>query len=251
MNTGTSNNAAKPGGMMANIACNVALPAIIMSKFSEPERLGPVWALVLGLAFPLGYGLWDFARERKANFLSILGFVSILLTGSFGLMQLDGLWFAIKEASIPALIGLVTVGSLRTRSPLVRTLLFNDSVIDVAMVESELDRRSNTNAFNQLLVRTTWLLAGSFLLSAILNFALAAYTLKSPAGTPEFNQELGRMTALSYPVIVVPSMAVTMFALWVLIRGIKQLTGLSVEAIFRNHPAPAAAATSDKNSPQS
>ena len=40
------------------------------------------------------------------------------------------------------------------------------------------------------------------------------------------------MTALSYPVIVLPCMAVTLFALWRLLAGIKRLTGLNLEAVF-------------------
>jgi L-amino acid N-acyltransferase YncA len=78
-------------------------------------------------------------------------------------------------------------------------------------------------------------LAASFLLSSILNFFLAVFILKSPPGTAEFNAELGKMTALSYPVIVIPSMVVLGLALWKLLSGIKALTGLQLEEIF-NHP---------------
>jgi nitrogen fixation/metabolism regulation signal transduction histidine kinase len=80
--------------------------------------------------------------------------------------------------------------------------------------------------------KTTLVLAISFVISAILNFVLAIWILKSPAGTPEFNAELGRMTALSYPVIVLPSMIVMMVAVWMLIRGLKTLTGLQIEQIL-------------------
>lgn len=220
---------------LANILFNIVIPAIVLSKFSAPEKLGPVAGLLVGLAFPLGYGIYDFARRRQANLISILGFVSILLTGSFGLMQLDGLWFAIKEAAIPLLIGLAIVISLKTRSPLVRALLYNDKVIDIQRVDAELAARGNMHAFDRLLIYTTWFLASSFLLSAILNFGLAITILKSPAGSPEFNAELGKMTALSYPVIVVPSLALTMASLWYLARGIRRLTGLNWDAIFRAH----------------
>jgi succinate dehydrogenase/fumarate reductase cytochrome b subunit len=217
---------------LVNILFNIVLPAVILAKFSTPERLGPVYGLLVGLAFPLGYGLYDFVRKRKANFFSLLGFFSILLTGSFGLMQLDGIWFAVKEAAVPLLIGLATVVSLKTRYPLVRTLLYNEKVIDVSRVDLELASRGNAAAFDKLLVYTTWLLAASFLLSAILNFGLAVFLLKSPAGSPEFNEELGKMTALSYPVIVLPSMLVTIVALWHLVSGIRKLTGLDLESIF-------------------
>ncbi|HTO02294.1 MAG TPA: MFS transporter, partial [Opitutus sp.] len=69
-----------------------------------------------------------------------------------------------------------------------------------------------------------------------LNFALARYLLKSPGGTAEFNAELAKMHLLSWPVIVLPSMVMTMFALWRLLSGLKNLTGLTMDEIFRAPP---------------
>lgn len=226
----------RPENPFVSLGFNIAAPALILYKLSAPERLGPVYSLVLALSLPLAYGVFDFVRNKKANAFSILGFISVLLTGGFGLMQLDGIWFAVKEASIPLLMGLAVVISMKTKTPLVRTLLYNDKVIDVERVDKELAARNNHAAFARLLVATTWTLALSFLLSAALNFGLAIYLLKSPAGTPEFNQELGKMTALSYPVIVIPCMAVTLIALWRLLAGIKKLTGLEFETIFKTPP---------------
>jgi hypothetical protein len=218
---------------LASLVCNIVLPAVILYKFSSPERLGPVYGLVAALSLPLGYSLYDFVRRRKASGIAILGFVSVLLTGGFGLMKLDGIWFAVKEASIPGLIGIAVVASLKTRYPLVRTLLYNEKVIDVPRVDNELTARGNREEFDRLLVMTTWILAASFVVSAALNFVLAVMLLKSPAGSEAFNQELAQMTMLSYPVIVVPSMIVTLVALWRLLSGIKKLTGLNLESIFK------------------
>jgi len=66
---------------------------------------------------------------------------------------------------------------------------------------------------------------------------LAIWVLKAPAGTPEFNEQLARMTALSYPVIVIPSLIIMMVAVWILIRGLRQLTGLDVEQILHDQMA--------------
>lgn len=221
---------------LANLAFNIVLPALILYKLSGPERLGPVNGLLLALSLPIVYGIYDFAKRRKANAFSILGFVSVLLSGGFGLMQLDGIWFAVKEAAIPLVMGIAVIVSLWTPYPLVKSLLYTDKVIDVSRVDQELATRGNQAEFGKLLVGTTWLLASSFILSAGLNFGLAIAILKSPAGTPEFNQELGKMTALSYPVIVAPCMIVTLLALWRLIAGIKRLTGLDLEQVFKGAP---------------
>lgn len=232
----TAAPAEKQENLLINILFNVAAPALILAKLSSESRLGPVWALIVALAFPVGYGAWDLVTRRKWNFFSILGFVSVLLTGGLGLMRVDGFWFAVKEAAIPAVFGAAVLGSLWTKTPLVRTFLYNDKVIDTVKVHEVLVERSNVRAFERLLVHATWLLAASFFLSAVLNFALARWLLRSPSGTPEFNEELGKMTALSWPVIVLPSMVVTLAALWYLFGGIRKLTGLKLEEIFRQPP---------------
>ena len=44
------------------------------------------------------------------------------------------------------------------------------------------------------------------------------------------------MHLLNRPVIVIPSMAMMMFALWQLLHGIKRITGLELDAIFKAPP---------------
>jgi hypothetical protein len=80
------------------------------------------------------------------------------------------------------------------------------------------------------------MLAGSFLFSALMNYFLATWIVTSPAGSPAFNEELGRLTLLSYPMIALPSMLIMMGALYYLARSIKALAGLSL-AVAMNQPA--------------
>jgi hypothetical protein len=226
----------KQENLLLNLICNLVLPALVLSKLSTPERLGPVCGLVIALAFPLAYGAWDYIARRQANFISIIGFISVLLTGGLGLLHMDGLWFAVKEAAVPTVIGIAVLVSLKTKKPLVHTMLYNPQVIDVPRVDAALDQRKNRHGFDRLLVTSSYLLTISFLLSAVLNFVLARYLLKSPSGTPAFNAELAKMHLLSWPVIVLPSLAMTLFALWRLLAGLKNLTGLNMDEIFRAPP---------------
>ena len=226
----------KQENLLLNLACNIAVPALVLSKLSTPERLGPVYSLIIALAFPLGYGVWDYLKRRETNFISIIGFGSVLLTGGLGLLHIGGFWFAVKEAAIPTIIGLAVLVSLKTKKPLVHTMLYNPQVIDVPRVDAALAERGNRSGFERLMVTSSYLLTLSFLVSAVLNFGLARYLLRSPSGTPEFNAELGKMHLLSWPVIVLPSMVMTLFALWRLLSGLKSLTRLTMDEIFRAPP---------------
>ena len=72
------------------------------------------------------------------------------------------------------------------------------------------------------------MLAGSFFFSAVMNYILATWIVTSPSGTTAFNEELGRLTLLSYPMIALPSMLIMAAALYYLVRTIHTLAGLKL-----------------------
>ena len=215
------------------IAITIFVPAVILMKWSGAEDLGALRALLLALAFPLGWGLWDAMRRRRLNWLAVLGVVSTLLTGGMGLLALDAQWLAVKEAAVPGLIGLAVLASYWTRWPLIRILIFNADLFDVERVQQALEQRRTAVQFELRLRTGTLLLAGTFFFSAVANYLLARWVVTSPGGTEAFNQELGRLTLLSYPVIALPSMAMMIGLLYWLARGLKQLTGLDLADMLR------------------
>lgn len=232
----TTNTPHKAENVWINLACNAVLPGFLLNHLSKDNMLGPVWGLVVSLAFPIGYGIYDLVTRRKWNFLSIFGFVSILVSGILGLLKTDGFWFAVKEGAFPLVLGLAIPLSLKTREPLVRMLLYNDQVLDTHRVQRALEERNNVSAFEGLLRWASWVLAGAFAISAVLNFTLARWLLKAPPGTPEFNAQLGKMHWISWPVIVVPMMGMMLFALFRLLKGVEALSGLKGDDIFRQPP---------------
>ncbi|MDP2005640.1 MAG: VC0807 family protein [Rubrivivax sp.] len=219
--------AGKPNPLL-EIGITVLLPAFILMKLSGPERLGTLGALLLALAFPVAWGVWDGIRRRKLNWLSVLGVVSTLLTGGIGLLALDAQWLAVKEAAVPGLIGLAVLGSTWTRSPLIRVLVFNAQLFDVDKVHKALEARRNTVPFELRLRTGTFLLAGTFFFSSVANYLLARVVVSAPAGTEAFNEQLGRLTLLSYPIIAIPSMLMMFGLMFWLARGAKTLTGLDL-----------------------
>jgi hypothetical protein len=225
--------APKRENLLLNLACNIAVPTFVLMKLSGENRLGPQWGMLVALAFPLGYGIYDLIQRRKTNIFSIVGICSVLLTGTLNQFKADGFWFAVKEGAIPLLFGAAVLLSMRTKRPLVHELLWNDQIIDTAKVDTALVERGHRSEFDRLLTRASIGLALSFLLSAALNFGLARFLLKSPAGTPEFNAELGRMNVLNWPVIVLPSMVFTLIVFYRLMNGLTRLTGLEFDQIFR------------------
>lgn len=148
------------------------------------------------------------------------------------MLELPSEWIAYKEASVPFLICCAILISMKTKYPLVRKMLYNDTIMDVKLVDAVLDEKNYRFEFDRVLVNASYLLAASFLLSTITNFGLAKYLIHSPSGTEEFAQELARMTALSFPVNALPATVVMMFALWYLIKNLTRITGLKMEEML-------------------
>ena len=211
----------------------VLIPTLILKKLSGADSLGPTYALVAALSLPLIVGVWGFISERKVGFVPALGFISILLTGSIGILKLPKEYIAYKEALIPGLLAIATVISTYTKHPLIRTFLYNDTFMDTGKVTASLSQNKKTKEFDHMMVKATWMLAGSFVLSSVLNFLLAKWIVVSESGTDAFNSELGTMNLYSYPVIVAPCMIITMFALFYVFSNIKKLTGLELEDLVQ------------------
>ena len=217
---------------MIDLLVSIAIPSLVLMKLSGDEDLGAANALMVALAFPLGWGLFELIKYRKFNFIALLGLVSVLLTGGIGLLQLDLKWLAIKEAAIPAVIGLAVFASAFTRYPLIKTLLYNPNILDVEHIQKILDERGISAQFEKRLLNATYLLSATFGFSAVMNYILAKWIVTSPTGSAAFNEELGQLTLMSYPMIAIPSMLMMMAIFYYLWRTIHGMTGLTLEKIM-------------------
>jgi hypothetical protein len=217
---------------LVSLLVSIVIPAIILSKFSTEEYLGILPGFLVALAFPVGYAIYNLLIRKETGFIAIIGFVSIFLTGIIGVFEFPTEWLAVKEAAVPLLIGIAVIVSLKTPYPLVKKLLFNEELLDLKLIDKKLKENDNVFEIEKVLVKSTFMVAGSFLLSAFLNFFLTKYIVVSPAGTAAFNEELGTLTAISYPAIALPSTAVMFVALYYIFKQITKLTGLSFDEIL-------------------
>lgn len=220
------------GGFLGNLAFNIVIPVLILTNLSGEEYLGPAWSVVCALIFPIGFGLWDLKKTGKINGFSILGIVSVFLTGGMTLLKLPAEYIAIKEATIPAILGIAVLISQYTKKNLVKLLILNENIINWPALNEALEKKDNLDAFTGKIKISSYILAGSFFLSSVLNYVLAKVILVSEPGTTAYTEELGRMTAWSYPVIMVPSVIMMFIALAYLFTQMKRLTGEDFFSFF-------------------
>lgn len=249
--TSTAKPAPKKENFLLNLAFNLVIPALILGDWGKTGLDSLVTAaganpaelphlaeirLVIAVAFPAVYFIIDYIRRRQANVISIFGFVGTLLSGVVGLMKLDPMWFAVKEALFPAIIAGGLYLSALAGKPLVKAFVWNDTVMNTDKImesATALGRRAEIDA---LFRRVTYILSPIFLYSAVANFGLARWLVTShPEGAQDaFNSELAKFNWLSWPFIMLPSMG---YLIWVMFKFVKRLavvSGLPEEEIYRS-----------------
>lgn len=231
---------------LANIMWNVLIPVVALSFFGKNGeqfwKIGPVWGMLVAVSLPFIYGIHHLIKTKKPNFFSILGVVSILLTGGIAIMayQDNGtvdaqapLWFALKEAAIPFVFGITILISHWTKTPLIRVFLYNPDFFNIPVIEKRVEEKGKKTEYNKLLLTGTLLLAGSFFISMIMNYFLAMYFLQGNTGSQEdFNSGVARLTGWGFAVIGVPMLVILMITMWKFVSGLRKLTDMENEEIL-------------------
>lgn len=228
----------KPENPILNLVFNIFLPIFILNKGGA--YVGPFWALVIALAFPLSYGIYDKLRRKTVNTFSVIGLLNILLTGSLAVAGVTGGWFAVKEAVFPMILGIYVFWTAATDKPFIATVFLNPSLVRVDLLNEGVTARGTEATMKDLLRRSTRWLSVSFFISATLNFVLALriFTPMPEGITDEMrsnllNSQIAEMTKWSLPIILVPSMIILMALFYYLIKGLEKLSGHSLEKLMQ------------------
>ena len=106
-------------------------------------------------------------------------------------------------------------------------------VFNLPLIYDTLAEKGETERFKSKINRANHYLAITSVFSATMNYLLAKWIVTSPAGTVEFNEQLGEMTALSYPMIAIPSTIMLLVIMVHVAKVITKLTGLKFEQVLQ------------------
>lgn len=218
---------APPPNPLLELVFTLVLPSLTLDQLSKPASLGPFWALVVSLLFPVAFGAWCFWKKKGWNVLSVLGFVTILLSGGLGLLKLDAFWIGMKEGLMATAIGLAFPLSHYFGRPLINALVMQPHLLNVKTLEDSLGEEAKRSAFNEALFRASCGMGLGMVGSAVANFSLALWLLagKEP-GSEAFVKGLAKLSWVSTVVIGVPMMGVMLVVFVWLLRRIQRITGL-------------------------
>lgn len=224
-----------------NLFANILIPVIVLNKTSLfPGENKALWALGAALIFPLAYGLWDLIKNSKTNYFSVLGVVNTLITGLLAVFQLDGFWFAVKEAAMPTILGISVYISSVQHKPFFKTFINMSGLLKMNLIEATATEENKTTEVASSFIKANNLFALSFFLSAVLNFALAIYIFSPvPEGTSAedkaviLNGQISQMTWVGMAAIGLPMMFFLAATLFQLFKDLQKHTGLSQEDMLK------------------
>jgi hypothetical protein len=231
----------KQQNSFSHILFNILIPVVILNK-GHKYGLDAKVAVLVALSFPLFFSIKSLLKNKRVDFVSLLGLLNVLISGILTLLTLGGIWFAIKEAAFPVLIGAFVFGSSFTKNPFFETLFLNPTTFNTEKVEERLDSEDKKKSFVELMKHLTKLLSLSFLLSGTLNFFLALHIFTPLSDTMTelqkqelLNEQLSHMTLYSMVIILVPSMIFLASLIFYAFKKINQLTGLTTDELLKSN----------------
>lgn len=210
------------------------LPTVILLYGSSSDRLGPIIAMLLALAFPVGYEVYRLIRRQKPSALSALAIVGIVTIGLVALLRLDAQWLAVRRALpyIAVAIGLLVL--IKWKPILI------EKGIEKLLAMEQVHSSKLTSTIQTQLRRATHKAATTLaivcILTGIATYLLTLGFMSAPAGSAEFNAQYAELRIVSIFVISLPLLVVVTIILVRLVSSIERLTGIAAEDLLRKKP---------------
>ena len=115
------------------------------------------------------------------------------------------------------------------RNPFLDPLAPHELKADIATLKEE-----KISIFDEIFRNSTYFISGSFFLSSVIQFFLARIIITVDPGHVNFNDQVGTMTWMSYFVVMIPCMSMFGYAVYKIMNGLAEVTGLKREEILNS-----------------
>ena len=240
---------------LISVAFNIFIPVLILKNGSNwleklmnnfdsgswlPKTIGlydePSFVFGIAVLFPILYFISDFIIQKKINFISIFGFINILLTGGIGVfgakMGLSKNWFIMKEGLMPLILGITLLTISHLKPDYMRKLFLNDMMFRKDKIEITINGKMGY-AIDRILNVTGYYFIAGFFVSSVIQFVLASIIVVSNPGDASFNLEVSTMTWVSYLAVFIPTMFLMIMGFLKLVKGLEKITGMKQEEFLR------------------
>ena len=194
------------------------------------------FTFLIALLFPFTYFFFDLYNRKNINFISILGFVNVLLTGGIGIFGekygLTRTSFILKEGLMPLIIGSFLIVLSKFKKQTFDKMILNKALFDVEKIKED-QNSENLNKIDTFTTEAGYYFIAGFFISSIIQFILAYLIVTDNPGDPGFNEQVSTMTWVSYIAVLGPTIIIVGKGYLNLINGIERLTGLKKEDFLK------------------
>lgn len=207
------------------------IPTVILLTLSDESKLGPLYGMLLSLAFPVAIELYSVFTGRKASYISLFAIIGILLIGAISLFGLSEEWLAARRAAIYIMGGIAVLAIARFKYDiLIRGLGY---ILDTPKVLVAAKTRGSSRELKRSIKGASYIFGAGLLLIGTWSYVFTLIFMTAGAGTSEFNAEYAELRILSLPLITLPFMVLVVGLLTFLLMRIEKLTGLGSEDLLK------------------
>ena len=220
-----------PNASLIQLAVGFVIPTIILLTMSGTDRLGPLGAMLLALAFPVALELYGLTRKRKPSLMSIAAIIGILLIGLISVLGLSKDWLALRRSALYAVGAIALFIIVRFKPALIEKGL--DRVLEMEGIRTA-SRKNKTEAqLMKYATKASYILAVILAVIAVASYVLTIVFITAPTGSSEFNAQYAELRILSIFVITVPFIIAMTGVLIYLVNKFEKLTGISAENLIK------------------
>lgn len=207
------------------------IPTIILLFFSSESRLGPLWGMVLALAFPLSLELYSLSIRRKPSLMSLFAIGGILIIGAISLLGLSKDWLALRRSIIYVATALGLILALHFKRGFVDRALAQ--VINMDSVHAAAHKKGVEQHLSSHINKTSYAFAAFLLAIGVVSYIVTIIFITAPTGSSEFNAQYAELRILSLVLVTLPFLVGTTALLMYLANGIEKLTGIKTEDLLK------------------
>ncbi|MEP6833520.1 MAG: VC0807 family protein [Gemmatimonas sp.] len=205
-----------------DILIGAVAPVVILKYGTAP--LGTLPAYLAAALIPVAWVLIDlFVITRRFNFITTYGGAGAILRGALAFWYVSGAMFAFKDSASYLLAVFIFGGTLFVGKPVTRAIALQGLAPDTPERETAMERLLDEPTVVKKLRLATLAIALTNLGAGAFNYWINFYMVKAQFGTPQFNDQVANVNAITRVVLVLPDMISLFWAFSIMYKAIYAL----------------------------
>ena len=208
--------------LVLDILIGAVVPVAILKYGTAP--LGTLPAYLAAALIPVAWVLLDlFVITRRFNFITTYAGMGAILRGALAFWYVSGALFAFKDSASYLLAVFVFGGTLFFGKPVTRTIALQGLAPDTPEREASLERLLDEPTVMAKLRLATLAIAFTNLAAGSFNYWINFHMVKAQFGTPQFNDQVANVNAITRIVLVIPDMLALFWAFSIMYKAMYAL----------------------------